>query len=113
MLEVPVQVPSIKADPEKANPKIGVGMISFSNDSRYMATRNGKVPILFSTIWFSSFGVCLQWPVVQSHHTPGLSKNSSNIYLKKELPFLKNTVQIYSTEKNLVNPKITAQICLF
>ena len=49
MLEVPVQVPSIKADPEKANPKIGVGMISFSNDSRYMATRNGKVPILFST----------------------------------------------------------------
>ena len=43
---MPVQVPSIKPDPEKANPKIGVGLVSFSKDSRYMATRNGETCFL-------------------------------------------------------------------
>ena len=39
---VPVQVPHVKPDPEKANPKIGVGQVAFSRDNRYLATKNGK-----------------------------------------------------------------------
>jgi len=39
---VPVQVPYVKPDPEKANPKIGVGQVAFSRDNRYLATKNGK-----------------------------------------------------------------------
>ena len=38
----PIQVPTVKLDPEKHNPKLGVGHVSFSNDNKYMATRNGK-----------------------------------------------------------------------
>ena len=42
MQPVPVQVPYVKPDPEKANPKIGVGQVAFSRDNRYLATKNGK-----------------------------------------------------------------------
>lgn len=41
MQPVPVQVPYVKPDPEKANPKIGVGQVAFSRDNRYLATKNG------------------------------------------------------------------------
>ncbi|KAK2557757.1 WD repeat-containing protein WRAP73 [Acropora cervicornis] len=37
---VPIQVPSVKPDPEKPNPKLGVGQIAFSGDNRYLATKN-------------------------------------------------------------------------
>ena len=37
----PVQVPTLKPDPEKANPKLGVGHVAFSQDNRYLATKNG------------------------------------------------------------------------
>ena len=37
----PVQVPYVKPDPEKANPKQGVGQVAFSRDNRYLATKNG------------------------------------------------------------------------
>ena len=40
---VPIQVPSVKPDPEKPNPKLGVGQIAFSGDNRYLATKNGRV----------------------------------------------------------------------
>ena len=42
MQPVPVQVPYVKPDPERANPKIGVGQVAFSRDNRYLATKNGK-----------------------------------------------------------------------
>lgn len=41
----PVQVPYIKPDPEKANPKIGVGQVAFSRDNRYLATKNGMYSV--------------------------------------------------------------------
>uniref|UniRef100_A0A8C9Y906 WD repeat containing, antisense to TP73 n=1 Tax=Sander lucioperca TaxID=283035 RepID=A0A8C9Y906_SANLU len=37
----PVQVPVVKPDPDRANPKIGVSTLAFSSDSRYLATKNG------------------------------------------------------------------------
>lgn len=46
--EVPVSIPSLKPDPEKPNPKLGVGTIRFSADGRYMATRNDNSP---NTVW--------------------------------------------------------------
>jgi hypothetical protein len=45
--EAPVQIPLVKPDPEKPNPKMGVGHVSFSNDCRFMATKNGMFCILF------------------------------------------------------------------
>ena len=39
--EAPVQVPLVKPDPEKPNPKLGVGHVSFSSNCRFMATKNG------------------------------------------------------------------------
>lgn len=40
----PITVPSVKPDPEKPNPKLGVGLVAFSPDSRYVATRNDNMP---------------------------------------------------------------------
>lgn len=48
MQEFPVSIPGVKPDPEKPNPKLGVGMISFSPDSRYIATRNDNMP---NVVW--------------------------------------------------------------
>ena len=44
----PVTVSSIKPDPEKPNPKLGVGTVLFSPDSRYMATKNDNMP---NAVW--------------------------------------------------------------
>uniref|UniRef100_A0A3B3BCV5 WD repeat containing, antisense to TP73 n=1 Tax=Oryzias melastigma TaxID=30732 RepID=A0A3B3BCV5_ORYME len=38
---LPVQIPVVKPDPDRANPKIGVSALAFSSDSRYVATKNG------------------------------------------------------------------------
>lgn len=46
---LPFPVPTVRADPEKANPKIGVGKVIFSHDNKYLATRNGE-PI-FHTLY--------------------------------------------------------------
>ncbi len=47
-MELPHTIPSIKPDPEKPNPKLGVGLIAFSADSRYIATRNDNMP---NVVW--------------------------------------------------------------
>lgn len=47
-LEPPVALPSVKPDPEKPNPKLGVGTILFSPDSRYVATKNDNMP---NVVW--------------------------------------------------------------
>ena len=47
---LPFQVPSNRPDPEKPNPKLGVGMVTFSKDSKYIATRNDNMPTV-AWIW--------------------------------------------------------------
>ena len=42
VLQGSVTIPSLKPDLNKANPKLGVGVMAFSCDNRYMFTRNGK-----------------------------------------------------------------------
>uniref|UniRef100_A0A4W3HCS8 WD repeat containing, antisense to TP73 n=2 Tax=Callorhinchus milii TaxID=7868 RepID=A0A4W3HCS8_CALMI len=44
----PVQVPAVKPDPDRANPKLGVGLLAFSPDNRFLATRNDNMP---NTVW--------------------------------------------------------------
>ena len=44
----PVVVPASRPDPEKPNPKLGVGLAIFSPDSRYLATHNDNMP---SAVW--------------------------------------------------------------
>lgn len=39
-----VAIPSIKPDPNKANPRLGVGLAGFSNDCKYIFTRNDNMP---------------------------------------------------------------------
>ena len=41
--KVPASLPVIKVDPEKPNPKLGVGLIKFNCDGRLVATRNGNL----------------------------------------------------------------------
>ncbi len=54
--DAPVTVPSIRPDPEKPNPKMGVGSVLFSSDCRYMATRNDNMP---NAVWI--------WDVAKLH----------------------------------------------
>lgn len=44
----PVTIPVIKPDTNKANPKRGIGIASFSKDCKYMFTRNDNMP---TTLW--------------------------------------------------------------
>lgn len=37
-----VQIPVVKPDLNKANPKVGVSVVSFSSNCRYMVTKNGE-----------------------------------------------------------------------
>ena len=46
--EIPYQVPFVRPDPEKPNPKKGVGTVLFSQDSSFMATKNDNMP---NVIW--------------------------------------------------------------
>lgn len=46
--EIPCTIPTIKPDPEKPNPKLGVGNVLFSCDSKYMATKNDNMP---NVVW--------------------------------------------------------------
>ena len=43
-----IQIPVTKPDPSKANPRIGIGTVAFSSDSRYVVTKNDSMP---STVW--------------------------------------------------------------
>ena len=45
---LPVAVQSSRPNPEKPNPHLGVGVASFSPDSRYLATRNDNMP---TAVW--------------------------------------------------------------
>ncbi|XP_029012458.1 WD repeat-containing protein WRAP73 [Betta splendens] len=45
---LPVQIPVVKPDPDRANPKIGVSFMAFSSDSHYLATRNDNMA---SVVW--------------------------------------------------------------
>jgi len=61
---VPVQVPYVKPDPEKANPKIGVGQVAFSRDNRYLATKNDSMP---NAVWLWEVSkLCLTAMLLQS-----------------------------------------------
>lgn len=42
--EDPVTLPTVRPDPEKPNPKLGVGTITCCHDSSYMATQNDNMP---------------------------------------------------------------------
>ncbi|XP_072043725.1 WD repeat-containing protein WRAP73-like [Amphiura filiformis] len=39
-----VQIPTTKPDPDKANPRVGISLLSFSPDNRYMVSKNDNMP---------------------------------------------------------------------
>ncbi|THD22501.1 WD repeat-containing protein WRAP73 [Fasciola hepatica] len=74
LVDEAITIPSIKPDPKLPNPKIGVGLASFSKDGRFLATRNDNAPralwiwsidrrlSLFSLLIHTSGPVqCLAW----------------------------------------------------
>ena len=88
--ESPLQVTNIKPDPSKANPKLGIGTISFSSDGRYVATRNDNMPnavwiwdvtlLKLSVVLINLSAVKdLQWDPVQPRLA--LCTNSNKLYL--------------------------------
>ncbi|KAL0321688.1 UNVERIFIED_CONTAM: WD repeat-containing protein WRAP73 [Sesamum calycinum] len=50
VMEVPITLPSQKPAAEKPNPKQGIGLMSWSNDSQYICTRNDSMPTVL-WIW--------------------------------------------------------------
>ena len=72
---VPVQVPYVKPDPEKANPKIGVGQVAFSRDNRYLATKNGKYVVenggkpFFLPNSMETNRLSTHWKIVENRNT--------------------------------------------
>jgi hypothetical protein len=45
----PVEFKSVRVDPLKANPELGIGMLSWSHDSSHFFTRSGTCPGSFVT----------------------------------------------------------------
>lgn len=45
---MPVSLQTLKPATDRANPRMGVGMLAFSADSYFLATRNDNVP---NTVW--------------------------------------------------------------
>ncbi|XP_039612031.1 WD repeat-containing protein WRAP73 isoform X1 [Polypterus senegalus] len=45
---LPAQVPVIRPDPDRPNPKIGISVMAFSSNSRYLATKNDNMP---NNVW--------------------------------------------------------------
>lgn len=41
---LPATLPSIRPDPNQPNPRMGVGLVAWSPDSRFLATRNDNMP---------------------------------------------------------------------
>ena len=39
----PIKLPVIKPEMSKPNPQVGIGIMAWSYDSNFLATRNGKV----------------------------------------------------------------------
>lgn len=63
--EKPFQVPTIRPDPEKPNPKLGVGTVLFSFHNTFMATRNDNMP---NAIWiWDMMKLKLHTVLVQAH----------------------------------------------
>lgn len=56
--DLPVQIPVLKPDPDKANPKIGISLLAFSADNKYLATKNDNMP---NALWI--------WDVQNLCHT--------------------------------------------
>ncbi|XP_066463471.1 WD repeat-containing protein WRAP73 isoform X2 [Eleutherodactylus coqui] len=49
LVEGPVTLRTIKPDTDRANPELGIGMLAFSPDNRYLATKNGTFNVLSLT----------------------------------------------------------------
>ncbi|XP_072012415.1 WD repeat-containing protein WRAP73 isoform X2 [Engystomops pustulosus] len=44
LVDVPVTLRTVKPDTDRANPELGIGMLAFSPDNRYLATKNDNMP---------------------------------------------------------------------
>ncbi|CAK8694465.1 unnamed protein product [Clavelina lepadiformis] len=62
-LSPPIQIPSVQPDPEKPNPKIGVGWLEFSPDNKFLATIDDSMKTavhIWSMLKLSLYVVLLQ-----------------------------------------------------
>ncbi|XP_043531980.1 WD repeat-containing protein WRAP73 [Chiloscyllium plagiosum] len=58
----PVELLVVKPDADRANPKLGVGMLAFSPDNRFLATRNDNLP---NTVWIWDVQKLKQYVVLE------------------------------------------------
>ncbi|KAK2165292.1 hypothetical protein LSH36_52g03026 [Paralvinella palmiformis] len=59
ILEDTVQLPAVKPDLNRANPKMGVGTLAFSPDSRYIYTRNDNMPCVLWIWEMTTLDLCV------------------------------------------------------
>lgn len=64
----PVQIPVVKPDPDRANPKIGVSTLAFSSDSRYLATKNGNTCIIYTVNISLNINFCVNFAAMLVFH---------------------------------------------
>lgn len=87
---LPVQVPVVKPDPDRANPKIGISSLVFSSDGRYLATKNDNMASvvwvwdmqklnLVSVLEHTSAVRCFQWD--PKHPRLALCTGNTKLYL--------------------------------
>ncbi|XP_013397882.1 WD repeat-containing protein WRAP73-like [Lingula anatina] len=90
LVEGAVLIPTIKTDLNKANPKIGVGKLGFSANSKYLYTINDNMP---HTLWIWDIQTlslafllihaspikCVEWDPV--HTRLGLATGNNSIYM--------------------------------
>ncbi|PIK58350.1 putative WD repeat-containing protein WRAP73 [Apostichopus japonicus] len=86
----PIEVPVLKPDPDKANPKIGISLLAFSSDNKYLATKNDNMPNalwiwdvqkLCQTVLMLQVGnvKCAKWSPVQTQLA--LCTGNNKLYL--------------------------------
>uniref|UniRef100_A0A672YH74 WD repeat containing, antisense to TP73 n=1 Tax=Sphaeramia orbicularis TaxID=375764 RepID=A0A672YH74_9TELE len=87
---LPVQIPVVKPDPDRANPKIGISSLAFSADGRYLATKNDNMASvawvwdmqkmnLVAVLEHTSAVKCFQWD--PKHPRLALCTGNAKLYL--------------------------------
>ncbi|KAI8907719.1 hypothetical protein DFJ77DRAFT_475069 [Powellomyces hirtus] len=67
IIHAPHTIPRIRPDPDKPNPKLGIGILAFNADGQFLMSRNDCQP---TTIWIHTLHPPSAAPLVIEHQSP-------------------------------------------